>query len=231
MVLGWGIFLKNYNAVFISILTIIIFYSIEMFEKTGKFKLTFGLKFLFFLFVFGAQILGEIFDFYSLISFWDNLLHFTFGFLSACFGFSMIRSFRKLYDNFKSLPLVCLVIIVCFSMTIGVVWEFFEFSMDKYFGFDMQKDTLVKEINSAYLGSDFSGKVVRAEDILFTEVYTLDGVIRIDDGYLDIGLIDTISDMKINMMGAFTFGIFGALYVVFPARFNWINHFIIKFQR
>ena len=230
VVLGLGIFFANYNVIFISILTILLFYSVEFLEKIGKFMIPFVLKFLLFLFIFGAEILGEIFDFYGYIDIWDSLLHYMAGFLSACFGFSMIRSFRKLYDNFKSLPVVCLVIVVCFSMTLGVIWEFFEFNMDKYFDFDMQKDTVVDRINSVSLNDDEGSKVVKVDGILFTEIHTLDGVIRIDDGYLDIGLVDTISDMKINMVGAFTFGVLSAFYVAFPKRFRWLDNFIAKFK-
>ena len=102
--------------------------------------------------------------------------------------------------------------------------------MDKYFDFDMQKDTVVDKINSVSLNDDEGSKVVKVYDILFTEIHTLDGVIRIDDGYLDIGLVDTISDMKINMVGAFTFGVLSAFYVAFPKRFRWIDNFIVKFK-
>ena len=229
-VLAFGVYYDNYNIVYISLITIVIYTILEILEILGKIRMSWWFKFLVFLFVFGAEILGEVFNFYSLIPTWDNVLHFIFGFLSSCFGFSMIKNFKNLYNSFKSLPIVYLIIVICFSVTLGVVWEFFEYRMDRTFKFDMQKDTLIDNISSISFNSD-GNNALCLDDILYTEIVFDGGTLRIDNGYLDIGLVDTISDMKINMIGSFTFGIFGVLYIVFPSKFNWINHFIIKFQK
>ena len=54
------------------------------------------------------------------------------GFLAAAIGFSLVdllnRSERTV---FHLSPLFTAIVAFCFSMTIGVVWEFFEFGMDQ----------------------------------------------------------------------------------------------------
>ena len=77
-ILIYGICVGDYNMTFLSFLTILIYIGIEFLERFGKLEIFWLLKFLVFLFVFSAVILGEVFNFYSLIPFWDNLLHFTF---------------------------------------------------------------------------------------------------------------------------------------------------------
>ena len=229
-ILIYGICVGDYNMTFLSFLTILIYIGIEFLERFGKLEIFWLLKFLVFLFVFSAVILGEVFNFYSLIPIWDNLLHFTFGILSACFGFSMIKSFQKLYDNFKSLPIVCLVIVVCFSVTIGVIWEFFEYRMDRSFRFDMQKDTLIEDFSSVSFSMN-ENRVLYLDEILYTEIVFNGGRLKIDNGHLDIGLIDTIFDMKVNMIGALVFGVLCSFYMAFPEKFGWVRFFTINFKK
>ena len=106
-------------------------------------------------------------------------------------------------------PYVALVAF-CFSMTIGVLWEFFEFSVDRLFHMDMQKDTIVHTISSVML--DPTNKNIPI---------TIDGITSVAvngknlgfDGYLDIGLYDTMEDLLVNFIGALTFSIFGYFYI------------------
>ena len=100
-------------------------------------------------------------------------------------------------------------------MTIGVLWEFFEFSADHFFGTDMQKDTIVRQINTVELDATRTNKVVKVKDI--------DDVIIVHSdqsqeslglgGYLDIGIIDTMKDLFVNFIGAVVFSILGFIYV------------------
>ncbi len=77
----------------------------------------------------------------------------------------------------------------CFSMTIGVAWEFFEFGMDQVFHLDMQKDTIVNEIHTVTLDPEQSNQVVSIEDISKTLILSENGLHSTAiDGYLDIGL-------------------------------------------
>jgi hypothetical protein len=96
--------------------------------------------------------LGEINAFYVKIPVWDTILHTTNGFLMAAIGFALIDLFNR-SDRFsiKMSPYFVAFFAFCFSMTVGVLWEFFEFSMDWFFRLDMQKDWIVPAINSVKL--------------------------------------------------------------------------------
>lgn len=95
---------------------------------------------------------GEISEFYLLFPFWDTVLHTINGFLAAAIGFSLVDLLNRSEKAVFSLsPLFMAIVAFCFSMTIGVVWEFFEFGMDQIGGLDMQKDTVIHTIRSVTL--------------------------------------------------------------------------------
>ena len=81
-------------------------------------------------------------------------------------------------------------------MTVGVLWEFFEFGMDQFFGTDMQKDFLVSAINSVTLNPDGLNSVVH----LPVESLVVNGQdwMQFPGGYIDIGLIDTMKDLMVK---------------------------------
>ena len=97
----------------------------------------------------------------------------------------------------------------CFSMTIGVLWEFFEFAMDFFFHTDMQKDTVIHSIHTVTLDASRSNKVVSLEQIAQVQVNGQElGV----GGYLDIGIMDTMKDLLVNFVGAAVFSAAGFFY-------------------
>ena len=125
-------------------------------------------------------------------------------------GFSMVM---LLNDDerltFHLSPLFLALVAFCFSMTIGVLWEFFEFSMDYFLGTDMQKDTIVHALHTVALDTTRSNKVVTIPDI--QEVY-INGEPLGLGGYLDIGIIDTMKDLFVNFIGAVVFSVTGFFY-------------------
>ena len=114
-------------------------------------------------------------------------------------------------------------------MTIGVLWEFFEYNADKYLGLDMQKDTYVENINTVMLDPEESNKVIKIEDIEYTILYDKDGkeLTKIDN-YLDLGIHDTMEDLKVNFIGAFVFSIYGYLYTINNKKYKLAGKFITK---
>ena len=110
-----------------------------------------------------------------------------------------------------------------FSMTIGVLWEFFEFSMDWFFGLDMQKDTIINTINTVVLDPTRSNKVVTITGITSTAVNGVDLGIN---GYLDIGLIDTMKDLFVTLIGALVFSFIGFFYVKNRGEGKFAKRFI-----
>lgn len=96
-------------------------------------------------------------------------------------------------------------------MTVGVLWEFFEFGADQMMGTDMQKDFIVQNINSVSLNPDGLNNVehVKVESL----VVNGEDWMEFPGGYLDIGLIDTMKDLQVNFIGAVAFSIIGYFYV------------------
>ena len=138
------------------------------------------------------------------------MLHTINGFLAAAVGFSLVM---LLNDNerltFSLSPFFLALTAFCFSMTIGVLWEFFEFSMDYFLHFDMQKDTVIRNLYTVSLDESLSNKVIAIEGIHDVSV---NGQSLGLGGYLDIGIIDTMKDLFVNFIGAVVFSTTGYFY-------------------
>lgn len=161
-------------------------------------------------FIFAAEILGEIDHYYVRIPGWDTILHTINGFLFAAVGFSLIYLLNRGSRNFNLSPFYLTLVAFCFSMTIGVVWEFFECAMDLFFNMDMQKDFIVQTVNSVTLDPQGMGEVIHVREITETVISTASGEnYLIKGGYLDIGILDTMKDLLVNLIGAVVFSVIG----------------------
>ena len=201
----------NYENVFLCVLTLILLIMPSLVQVTFKVELPTTLEIFILIFIFAAEILGEISEFYLVFPFWDTVLHTINGFLAAAIGFSMVdllnRS-QKIVFNLS--PLFMAIVAFCFSMTIGVIWEFFEFGMDWLIGYDMQKDTVIHTIRSVML--DPAGRNVPYVISNITQTAVNEQELGLG-GYLDIGLIDTMQDLIVNFIGAFVFSVIGFFFV------------------
>ena len=169
------------------------------------------LEIIILLFIFSAEILGEIQAYYTYFHGWDTMLHTLNGFLCAAIGFSLVDLFNRNERFSLSLsPVFMAIVAFCFSMTVGVLWEFFEFGMDRLFMMDMQKDTVVNAITSVMLDPTNSNIPVTIDGI--TSV-TINGQELGLGGYLDIGLYDTMGDLFVNFIGAAVFSTIGYFYI------------------
>ena len=208
-------FLHNYEGCFFGLLTLALLYLPSLVQVTLKIEIPIGLEIAIFCFIFAAEILGEINAFYQKIPFWDTMLHTINGFLCAAIGFSLVlllNSNSKL--TFDLSPLFLAIVAFCFSMTIGVLWEFFECFMDLKFGMDMQKDRIVDSIHTVMLDTSVTNTVISISDIKDVILVHSDGSQEALGlgGYLDIGIIDTMKDLFVNFIGAVVFSAFGFLY-------------------
>ena len=215
---------RNYENVFLCALTLVLLIMPSLVQITFKVELPTTLEIFILVFIFAAEILGEISEFYLVFPFWDTVLHTINGFLAAAIGFSMVdllnRS-EKIVFNLS--PLFMAIVAFCFSMTIGVVWEFFEFVMDQIIGYDMQKDTVIHVIRSVTLDPAGHNVPYVIDNITETAV---NGQELGLGGYLDIGLIDTMQDLIVNFIGAFIFSVIGFFYVKNRGKGGFANRFI-----
>lgn len=205
------IFNRNYENVFLCILTLILLIIPSFIQINLKIELPTALEITILIFIFAAEILGEIQAYYLKFPFWDTVLHTVNGFLMAAIGFALVDILnRSKKFSIQLSPAFVAIVAFCFSMTIGVVWEFFECGMDQIFGLDMQKDTIVHTIKSVMLDPTKSNRPVAIRDIQSVLVNGQDLGLG---GYLDIGLLDTIKDLFVNFIGAVVFSILGYFYV------------------
>lgn len=205
------IFNRNYENVFLCILTLILLIIPSFIQINLKIELPTALEITILIFIFAAEILGEIQAYYLKFPFWDTVLHTVNGFLMAAIGFALVDILnRSKKFSIQLSPAFVAIVAFCFSMTIGVVWEFFECGMDQLFGLDMQKDTIVHTIKSVMLDPTKSNRPVGIRDIQSVMVNGEDLGLG---GYLDIGLLDTMKDLFVNFIGAVVFSILGYFYV------------------
>ena len=204
------IMLASYESAFFCVLTLLLLYVPSWVQVKLRIELPPPLEITVLCFIFAAEILGEVNAFYVVVPNWDTMLHTLNGFLAAAVGFSMVI---LLNDDerltFHLSPFFLALVAFCFSMTIGVLWEFFEFSMDYFFGFDMQKDTVIHSIHSVLLDPTRTNTVVTIPNI---QDVVINGQSLGVGGYVDIGIIDTMKDLFVNFIGAVVFSITGFFY-------------------
>ena len=219
----------NFENVFLCILTLILFLLPTIFEKSLQIDLPNALEIIILLFIFAAEILGEIRAFYTTFAYWDTMLHTINGFLCAAIGFSLIDLLnRSKKFTFSLSPLYVALVAFCFSMTVGVLWEFFECAMDQFFFLDMQKDTIVPAISSVMLDPNGANPPVMIKDIQDVLIVHSDGTQEALGlgGYLDIGILDTMEDLLVNFIGATVFSVVGYFYIKRRGEGKFARRFI-----
>lgn len=205
---------KRYENAALCVLSLLLFLLPALVEENFGIELPSLLEAIVYCFIFASEILGEINSFYVLIPGWDTMLHTLNGFLCAAIGFALVDLLNRTSLDIKLSPFYLALVAFCFSMTVGVLWEFFEYSMDKVFLIDMQKDTIVTQFGSVSLNETKSNVNIIVRDITSTVIYCADGTVKVvDGGYLDIGINDTMKDLMVNFIGAVVFSIIGYSYV------------------
>lgn len=214
----------EYESVFLCSLTLLLFLLPAFVERNFGIDLPDTLQIIVLIFIFAAEILGELQDYYVLFPYWDTMLHTINGFLCAAVGFALLDVFnRNPGIKFELSPAYLALVAFCFSMTVGVLWEFFEFGCDMILHTDMQKDFVVHTISSVALNPDHVNTAVIIDGI--NEV-TVNGSELGLGGYLDIGLIDTMKDLIVNFIGAVIFSIIGFFYVRERGNGGFASRFI-----
>ena len=205
-----SLFNGNYNGAAYCLLSLLLFLVPSLMEQGFSINIPPLLEGSIYLFIFAAEILGEVNYFYMAIPGWDTMLHTINGFLAAAVGFSTVELLNRNSKNINLSPFYLTMVAFCFSMTIGVLWEFCEFAFDNLFGMDMQKDFILSSVNSVTLDPDNIQTCISIKDIVETRIITADSTTYfVDGGYLDIGLTDTMKDLFVNFLGALTFCLFG----------------------
>ena len=219
----------NFENAFLCVLTLFLFTLPSFLERAIRIDIPNTLEIIILLFIFAAEILGEIRAYYVTFPYWDTMLHTLNGFLCAAIGFSLLDILnRDERLTFSLSPVYLALVAFCFSMTIGVLWEFFECLMDQLFLLDMQKDTVVHSIGSVMLDPAGGNHPIAIHDITDVIVVTGDGSqypLGLG-GYLDIGILDTMKDLFVNFIGAVVFSTIGYFYVKNRGKGRFARRFI-----
>ena len=214
----------EYESAFICLLVLVLFMLPFFIQQNFGIELPSTLEIIILLFIFAAEILGELKCYFITYHHWDTMLHTTTGFLCAATGFALIDILnRNSRIKFQLSPIYVALAAFCFSMTVGVLWEFFEFGMDRLFHMDMQKDTVVSSITSVMLDPTNSNIPVTIDNITSVQV---NGQELGFGGYLDIGLYDTMKDLFVNFIGAVVFSTIGYFYIKQRGRGKLARAFI-----
>ena len=217
----------NYESFATCILVLALFLLPALIQDKMKLSIPPLFQAIIFAFIFAAEILGEVDNYYTRIPAWDTILHTLNGFLFAAVGFSTIYLLNRGSKSFKLTPIYLTMVAFCFSMTIGVLWEFFECAMDLFLNKDMQKDFIINTINTVSLND--AGELEHIYDVTSTVVNTASGEsVTIDGGYLDIGILDTMKDLLVNLIGAVVFSIFGYITLKTSKSSKVVDKLMIK---
>lgn len=220
---------RNYENAFICVVTLFLFTAPAFVENRFRVDLPDTLEIIVLLFIYAAEILGEIREYYVTFRYWDTVLHTMNGFLFAALGFSLVNLLNENKKISMTLsPFYVALTAFCFSMTIGILWEFFEWSMDYFVGTDMQKDTVLTAFQSVTLDPGGHNIPFHLTNISDTIVVFSDGSTKSLGlgGYLDVGLFDTMADLFVNFVGAVVFSVIGYFYIKNKGKGRFARHFI-----
>lgn len=137
-----SLWLQQWNEAFVAGFTLgITFLPMVFEERMGvRLPMTFGAMIV--MFLFATLFLGEVDDFYEKYWWWDVLLHsgsaIGFGLIGYVLVFMLFEG-----DRFAAPPLALAFLAFSIGVSIGTLWEIFEFAMDRVFGMNMQKSGLV----------------------------------------------------------------------------------------
>ena len=227
-------FRGQFESVFLCGLTLGLMTLPSVLTRKLQIELPTTLEIIILLFIFAAEILGEINSFYIRVPNWDTMLHTLNGFLCAAVGFALVDMLnRSDRFSFKLSPVYLAIVAFCFSMTVGVLWEFFEYFGDQFLLLDMQKDTVISAIRTVELDPTRSNQVVAIKDIADVILVHGDGTQTALGlgGYLDVGLNDTMKDLIVNFIGALVFSVIGFFYVKEKGKGRFAARFIPRVLR
>ena len=200
----------NIENIFLCVLTLILFMLPHALNRWLKLYIPPVMEIVIVVFIVCGIILGEVESFFVRFPYWDTILHTVNGIVCAAISLSLVVILNK-QDKllFRLSPVFLMIVAVSFSMLIGVLWEFFEFGVDRILKKDMQKDTWISEISTVSLGMDSNNEVITISPV--EKVTINDGEVVLN-GYLDIGLYDTMEDLFVTFIGAISFNLFASIY-------------------
>jgi hypothetical protein len=220
---------EYYENAFVCLLVLVLFMLPGFVKRTLKVEMPSTLEIIIILFIFAAEILGELQSYYIHYQYWDTMLHTVNGFICAAIGFALVdilNSEQRIAVRLS--PLFLSLAAFCFSMTVGVLWEFVEYFADTIFHLDMQKDTVINTIVSVSLDPTASNIPITISGI---NDVIINGKSLGLGGYLDVGLYDTMEDLLVNFIGAVSFSVIGFIDAKNKKHSKFAKQFILRVRQ
>ena len=173
-------------------------------ERFLHIRLPFFFVWMLLLLLAGGALLGPCFDYYFRFPHWDDWLHTLSGFLFSCLGCGVMCAVVKPKNARRFAFCVVIGIMICLALL--MLWEMIEYAGTTFFNLDMQEDCLIYDFHSFYLAGTHN-YVKTIGDITKTVITYDGGKELVLDGYLDIGLYDTLNDLLVGLIGAVFFGL------------------------
>jgi len=134
---------KSWASLGLSMLILLVMFIPSIVERRFKLDIPSEFEIVLVVFIYAALFLGELQQFYFRFWWWDKMLHSFSGLILGNIGFlivSYLNSNSKM--NIQLSPVFVAVFSFCFAVAMGAIWEIYEFTMDKLFGFIMQRGSL-----------------------------------------------------------------------------------------
>lgn len=185
LVNGW------WAATFVCLFNLVLLFVSDFIQKKLGYN---DILYLFiYIFLTGSLLGGEVYYLYVKVWYFDIIMHTLSSFIVSYLLYYIVKYFNVRIN----IPLF-ITFIFSFAMMVASLWEITEFIIDRVLVSDMQKDTIITEVKSKLLSSD--GKSVIKKKINSMKIDNI-----IVDGYVDIGLYDTMEDMICAAAGSILF--------------------------
>ena len=162
---------------FAGVLILILTFAPAIIERQLNIQLPIEITLITSVFLFASFYLGEVRDFYERFWWWDLVLHGTSALLIGIVGFISVYSFY-MTRRVQVAPVYIACITFALAVTVGTLWEIFEFVMDRYLGLNMQRSGLVDTMTDLIINA-FGALVAAITAFMFVRGGDHDGARRI----------------------------------------------------
>lgn len=132
----------NWMILFTSVLILCVSLTPFFFRRKFRGKIPTEIELVVVLFIYATLFLGEMQDFYDVFWWWDLMLHAGSAIVFGFIGFTILYLMYS-KDSVGAKPLVLAIFSFSFAISIGTMWEIFEFGLDQIFGLRTQKSGLI----------------------------------------------------------------------------------------
>ncbi len=180
---GFAIYERHWESLFVTVLTFALTFAPLLFQRFYHVKIPVFFTSAIIVFTYSTLFLGEIGNFYERLWWWDVMLHGGAAIGFGLIGFIIILMlFRD--SKYAAPPIALAWFAFCYAMTIGVLWEIFEFGMDQIFGLNMQKSGLADTMYDLIVDT-FGAFVGAAAGFFYLKGRWFGGLAKLIDQFVD----------------------------------------------